>query len=444
MNGTYEHSWQEAMAGATIEPSEALWNNIASSMDTDRGRNYWVTLLLIAATISIAFAIPLSMGTLDYNAQPNHNIQIGQATEPTDQIINNKNQVTNNASSQSPTNQNTITPITNEQLAISNKQLKELSKDKNQVTNNASSQSPTNQNTLTPIANEQLATNNKQLNESTANKNQNAVNAQTIIAKTQFADNPTANNQILATNSLKQTEANGSIELSRLGTTRLSEIESYYFVPYFMPIEKDKFKGTNLLASLNMGTGSVSNNPPGGSFAEALFANDQTPNLNDVNKNTTERSENPGTAYYIGAGVEFPLGKKWSLLTGLGYRAQHAMGTSDLIFESEGVEKPLGAYAPIVAGTSFLSNSYEYSVTNSYLSVPVAFKYPFINKRVMLRGGLGVSTDFMLSHKISSEAYGNASYSPEEQNYQRLLLGGVATIDLSYSLNNQYSIAFET
>ena len=62
MRGLYEQQWQEAMSGATIHPSEDLWNNIASSLDKESGRHNWVTILLIAATVTMAFAFPLTIG----------------------------------------------------------------------------------------------------------------------------------------------------------------------------------------------------------------------------------------------------------------------------------------------------------------------------------------------------------------------------------------------
>lgn len=388
MKGIYEHNWQEAMAGATIEPSEALWNNIASKLDNERGRNYWVTLLMIAATVSIAFAFPLTLGTLDYNAQPDHSVEIGQATEPTKQITNDKPQISNNT---------------------------EFTKSKNQIANNTQNLVPKTQNHNTQIRN----------------------NDQTIVTKPQVTENQVTNNQ----NQVSAQRING---LPDLGNTQLAGMENYYLIPYFMPLKKDDISGTNLLASLNMGTGSVSNNSGGGGF-EALFA--QSEQANDVsgfNKNSENRSESQGTAYYIGAGIEFPLGKRWSLLTGLGYRAQHAEGFSNIVQEVDSRYQPLGAYAPVTTGTAFLSESYDYSVTNNYLSVPLSFKYPFISKKIVFRGGLGISTDVMLSNRINSETYGSASYTPESQEYKRFLLGGVATLDVSYNINNLYSIAFET
>ncbi len=73
MKGLYEQHWKQAVGGARIEPSEALWNNIASKLDKERGANYWVTLLMIAATITIAFSFPLTIGNSAFEALPDTN-----------------------------------------------------------------------------------------------------------------------------------------------------------------------------------------------------------------------------------------------------------------------------------------------------------------------------------------------------------------------------------
>ena len=398
MKGTYEHSWQEAMAGATMEPSEAIWENIASNLDSERGHNYWVTLLMIAATVTMAFALPLTMGNLDYQARPDQYYQITQSTEtqPKEKVADNKMNAGNELSG-------------------------------NTATTNKAQSSNSTQN---PISNYQFINNQSAITSRATNKEQLAEDNSKVLTS------ETSNLAIASTRK--------NIDFSYLNEgSSLSEIKSYYMVPYFMPVKKDDFSNTNLLASLNMGTGSVSNTT-GSSKIEALFAqNDQSPDVSGF-KNNVSRSEESGTTYYLGGGVEFPLGKKWSLLTGIGYRAQHAQGTTNIVLENGTNYQPLGAYAPITSGTAFLSETYSYSATNSYLSVPVAFKYPFIQKRVMLRAGLGISSDLMLSYRITSEAYGSASYSPKSQEYKTFLLGGIATIDISYNLNKQYAIAFET
>ena len=74
MSGLYEQQWQDALAGAAIQPSDGLWDNIANELDGKRGRHNWVTILLIAATVTVAFAFPLTIG--------NSSLQIRESLEP--------------------------------------------------------------------------------------------------------------------------------------------------------------------------------------------------------------------------------------------------------------------------------------------------------------------------------------------------------------------------
>ena len=198
-----------------------------------------------------------------------------------------------------------------------------------------------------------------------------------------------------------------------------------------------------MLASLNMGTGSLSANNGFGGFG--LQSADLAEAPGGLNSSfSDDRVENPGSTYYFGAGIEMPIGKRWSILAGLGYLAQNASGTSNIVLDVGSGNQPLGAYDPIIPGTIFLSESYNYSVTNSYINVPVTFKYPFINRKIKFRGGIGISTDFMISHVVNSEAYGKANYNPASMDYRTVVLGGLINLDISYSLSRQYSVALET
>lgn len=424
MKSNYEHTWQEAMAGATIEPSEALWNNITSKLDSERGRNYWVTLLLIAATVTLAFAVPLTIGTSTYEARPDQHFRITQRTEtPTidNEISNSDKQYLNDSA---PKHQNTKTQISNEQLAIGNEQ---STNSNEQYQNNSV---PKHQNTYN---NEQLIMGNGQSPNSSVAKNQNT--------KT-----PTNNNTLEQkpnSQTLLATDYKGLLIFNTLGNTQLAEIESYYMVPYFLPVKKEKALDNSLLASLNMGTGNVSTKS-GLLDLKSEQAYDNITGDPHANRNDLTRSQNAGTAYYVGGGVEIPIGKRWSFLASLGYRLQVADGQNNIVMEENGSYKPLGIYAPLTSGTAFLSNSYSYTVSNQYLSIPITFKYPFINRRFKLRGGFGVTTDLMLAHKVSSDSYGSASYKPAKQGYRPMQFAGVINFDVSYSLTNQYAVAFET
>ena len=192
-----------------------------------------------------------------------------------------------------------------------------------------------------------------------------------------------------------------------------------------------------------MGTGSLSaGNGFGGLNFESADAAYMTSDIG--NGFTDNRTENPGSTYYFGLGAELPIGKRWSFLAGVGYLAQNASGASNIILDAGHGNQPLGAYDPIVPGTIFLSESYSYSVTNGYINVPLTFKYPIVNRKIKFRVGMGVSTDFMISHVLDSDAYGKASYDPASMDYKTVVLSGLVNFDLSYSLNNHYSVALET
>ena len=55
MRGEFDNIWKDAFDEASITPSEKVWNGISSSMDGNSGRRGWVTMLLVAATVTMAF-----------------------------------------------------------------------------------------------------------------------------------------------------------------------------------------------------------------------------------------------------------------------------------------------------------------------------------------------------------------------------------------------------
>ncbi|MEN8251323.1 MAG: outer membrane beta-barrel protein, partial [Bacteroidota bacterium] len=220
-------------------------------------------------------------------------------------------------------------------------------------------------------------------------------------------------------------------------------LENHYLLPFYLsqPHEMER----ELLASLNMGRGSASS-AGGSSGIGNLFASDRYEALADFGSNkisTDDRYENKGITSYLGAGIEVPFGEKLALLAGVGYLAQKATGMSNIVVDDGGEYKPVSAYDPIEPGAVFLSDSYEYSVLNSFLNIPITVKYPFINKKVKLRGGIGLSTDIMVGHKVSSSEYSSASYQPKAMEYKPVVFSGLANLDVRYDLSESYGVAFE-
>lgn len=398
MRGLYEQHWQEAMAEAAIQPSAELWDNIAANLDNERGRNHWVTILLIAATVTVAFAFPLTIGNSELESRNTMQQYITQTDK--------NNAVENDYSKLANEDDKTLMDNNKDQSANS-KAVAELEEnDKIAVLISKSGQ-----------------------NEKLQDKSFDQGSNQSLSTATALALNSSATVKV------------GLSSFDLGNTLTLADVDNYYFIPYYLPF--DGRVERSLLASLNMGTGSLSANNGFGSLVmnSADFA-EAPGGLNNVLSD--DRVENPGSTYYFGAGIEMPIGKRWSLLAGLGYLAQKASGTSNIVLDVGDGNQPLGAYDPIVPGTIFLSESYNYSVTNSYINLPITFKYPFINRKIKFRGGVGISTDFMISHVVNSEAHGKANYNPASMDYRTVVLGGLINLDISYSLSSQYSVALET
>jgi hypothetical protein len=384
MRGYYEKQWQNAFDGASIQPSDALWGNIESSVADNNSNRMWMTILLIAATVTIAFAFPLTIGNSSFEARP-ENFQNLSQVEVNEKEAQYSNKVNNLASAQ---NNNQIASINN---------------------NRTDSGAP--------------------LISVTSVKNTSEV-GNTLIDENMP---PVAN--------LANTHGYGLSSLDMGVDIPDKQLGRYYLIPYYIPFNKEK---RNLLASLNMGAGSSS----AGSGFSGLGAYESADMLASEpmagSMDSDNRNESNGSTYYIGAGVELPIGNKWSLLSGLGYLTQTAIGTSNIVLDNGENYLPLGAYDPILPGTVFLTESYDYTVKNSYINIPLTLKYSVINRKFKLRTGFGLSTDFMLSHNLSSDGYGSANYNPSLMDFKPVVLVGLINLDISYSLNNHYSVALET
>ncbi len=390
MKGLYEQNWKNALKGAKIEPSKALWENITSTLDKEKGRNYWVTILMIAATVTIAFSFPLTIGDSAFKAHPNTYQPIVQSD------ANNSNYSSKDAN------------LYSVDSSSKNSIFKKPSAKNNDLDN----------------AQNYLASAGKINNKESLDLTSNAEPA----------------NFALAINA--KTKRSGFDFFDWNNNFQLTNLKSYYILPYFMPLKKSGNR--TLLASLNMGTGNSSTN--GGAFNNMLESDMAAPllNLTDKFSDTAEKNESNGTTFYIGGGIELPIGNRWSLLTGIGYLSQKAEGVNNVVKNGKNGYQPLGIYDPIGAGSVFLSESYHYTLTNNYITIPISVKYPIINRKIKFRIGTGISTDFMLNHIVNSETYNRASYKPSEVDYKPIVVSGLINLDVSYSLSKHYSIALET
>ncbi len=390
MKGLYEQNWKDAVEGANVEPSESLWENIASNLDKEKGPNYWVTLLMIAATVTIAFSFPLTIGNSAFEARPDMNPPIALSESNKNHVLLEDDSLRSDESNFEKKLLSNFTIQSNEKEA----------KKSYSVNSNKSVEIASNANT--------------RVNDSGSYLIKNANSEGTGFGSFNWGNN-----------------------------FQQANLNSYYFIPYFMPLNNSKNR--DLLASLNMGTGTSSSNGGllNGNFSESAKVasfSDQ----NNALSNTLYQKESKGTTFYIGVGIELPIGKRWSLLTGLGYLVQRAEGTNNVVRDSKNGYQPQSIHDPIELGSVFLSESYHYTLTNNYISIPVSVKYPIFNRKLKFRVGAGISTDFMLNHIVNSETYNKASYKPSEVDYNSVVLSGLINFDVNYSINKQYSIALES
>jgi hypothetical protein len=156
------------------------------------------------------------------------------------------------------------------------------------------------------------------------------------------------------------------------------------------------------------------------------------------------RSEEGGTTYSSGLGAEIPLGKKWSIISGVGYMIQRAPGTSNIVYDDNGNYVPLGAYSAIKPGTIFLSESYSYTAVNRFVNIPLVVKYPIVDRKFKLRLGAGFSNDLMIQNTITTQEYAEVKNSVGDTNYAPYGITGILNLDLRFKLTDNYALAFET
>ena len=380
MRGEYENNWHNAFEGTSMEPSTQVWNNIASSMDSRNGKRNWVTILLIAATVTVAFSFPLTIGNSSYEVSP-QNLLI---TETTPALDNSET-----------TRARDINQITTLDQSLIQKPILPLKDEK--------------------FEDVDLVKGHKELSE---NWNSQDVQPTSAIVKRL------------------------SYQYSMSIKEPSSGLDSYYILPIYQYNKGQKSRGMVALGSIS--TGSQSAAGPGG--MDMLFAASADTELSNnglENISSGSRNEEGGVSFYLGLGMEFPIGRKFSLGTGLGYLNQKLDGTSNMVYDIDGNFVPLGAYDSILPGTIFLSENYNYTANNKFISIPAYLKYPFVDRKIKFRAGLGLSTDIMVGHEIISAEYGSISYSPASTDYNTVILNGLLNIDLLLPVSENYGLAVE-
>lgn len=379
MSREFENIWKDAFEGASITPSEEVWGKVVDSMDSNSGRRSWVTILLIAATVTMAFAFPLTIGNSEFELKPQEAELANTSQEVLDQSVVLESDVDEQASK-----------------SIAEVDLAEKSAEP------------------------------------------------TLVAREEISEvNQTANLLPIEGEEITEADAIDLLSYQPLLQEPRMSMEEYYILPIFEKTE-DQFN-RNLLAYSNINSGRQTTSSGLGemNFLAAQADNELASperNFSDF----TNGSEEGGASFYIGGGVELPMAKRLNLTAGLGFQTQRLNGSSNMVYEENEQQIPLGIYDPILPGTIFLTESYEYTSVNQFISLPIGAKYALVNKKTKFRMGLALSPDFMISHKVTSMEYGSNKTKPADTGYNTIQLTGLIGFDLLFPVSNSYGLAIET
>jgi hypothetical protein len=378
MRGEFENTWNDAFEGTSITPSEDVWHGIVSRMDSGNSKRNWVTILLIAATVTVAFAFPLTVGNSEYEFKPM------QA-----------------------------------EMAKAEKAAKGA---ENTDVNHAEQGRIARHKPIEPL--------------------KTSTSDHGLLAGSGAATSESNNPEIDAEEYYSEVNSQGVIDIQSLQEAPAMLLDKYYILPAYRSSEADFDKTLLAYGNINTGRQSAGSSFSNFNFLQASADFEQASGFGS--RDFDNRYEDGGTTFYVGLGVEIPLTRRINLAAGIGYQNQRLNGSSNTIYEENGRQYPLGIYDPIRPGTIYLSQNYDYLSNNQFISIPVGAKYALIAKQVKFRIGLGVSPDFMLSHKVSSTAYGTSKTALSETAYNTIQFTGLLNMDVLIPLHKSYGLAIET
>jgi hypothetical protein len=379
----YEQAWQKAFEPASVRPNPTVWAGIERALDAAPRNNGWLPLLLVAASISLAMALPLTIGDSRLPLEPHDDVLSSlqpRTTAP-------ENSVTPNDADVHPQGENELysdSPVTVAKPAGS-------------------------------MANEDKVPLRQGLNR------QNKVMPEYVV----HAEEP------------------AGVVPGDIGNYYLSAVNIPHYLAAMarkVPVEADRPQ----LLAFNASGGSGSS----GSSAEigSLRANSFSDMAQSAPAAVTSASVGEGSrrATVVGVGFELPVGQRSALQFGLNYFNNSADGTSNRLNLTNTDMEPLAYSDYVDNGMIFTDTPYEYTVSDHYLNLPVIFKYPFLQRKFMIRGGLGSGIDILLNHSVKSASYGRAGYSAGDVGMSPVWLNGVVNVDFGYWIAPKYLLSFET
>ena len=376
----YENLWKDAFEGAELFPSDKVWTGISKSLEQGSDTNGWLTILLVAASVTLAMAFPTT---------------IGDSMLPVNDLYGAKFSEEN----------------------FDNKSILDITTDSNET--NESQQQAVNL-----IAEEVL----EKLTESV----RSVKDEMNTIAPTNHAATLFAYNYTVSVKRVYLTEQSISP-----GTTELP----YHLAGLNYGLLRKSNDRSDLVAfQVGGGNGKAGKSFGGQSFANG--AEDFASNVGAVNMDLPI-GESDRQIFQIGAGLELPMAGRSALQISVNYLNSSADGTSHKLLLSTSSKYPLAFNDVVDQGLVTTGETYDYAVIDHFVSFPIVYKYAFMQRDFIIRAGVGTGLDLLLSHQVKSSDYGDNGYKASDVGLSPLWISLIGNIELGYWLAPNYLMSLE-
>ena len=214
---------------------------------------------------------------------------------------------------------------------------------------------------------------------------------------------------------------------------------------YMNNAKKEKVKKESLWASVGAAAGSY--NPNLNRSVNTLSA-PVTSASGSFTGTAYSQSSNQGTAYSFGMAMGTALTHRWVVQGGLNYLSQNLNYQSNLLaFDAS--NKGQIAVADFanrnVSGSTYqLTNPYEISSVNEFVSIPLQAGYRIINRKFALQLNSGIATDLFIRNTLEDKSGQFGKYSEgagSNSPYRTISWAGLLGSEFSYKFADRYRIS---
>lgn len=177
-----------------------------------------------------------------------------------------------------------------------------------------------------------------------------------------------------------------------------------------------------------------------------------------VNPSTQEQDLQPQLSYTYGLNFGLKMSKRWLLNLGVQYAKNNTTGTTNQYID--GGDNKLYLATPsslsldanestsdvLFNGTKMTMNPIDLNNNFEFASIPVKAGFVVIDKKISWIISTGVATDFFIKSEIQSQEgtfEKNVIKPGESSPYRNLFFNGLASSEIIYHFNENYSISLE-